>query len=223
MREPWRNTFAHLHTFLGWDWVQAEYGHLDLVRRLKAKPLSLVVQMMERGVSAPLTSSAGRLCDAVAAALGISFDAVSYEARAAIRDASCKGELLREARRRRANRLDWSPLWRALLADLEARIEPPLIAAKLHAGMADTVAEAGAELARRQGCNAIVLCGGVFQNKLFLERVSEKAGAMGFKVLSPAQFPAGDGGIALGQAIRPVCPVARMSPANTDCCSSRPA
>ena|SRR5271166_1033166 len=110
-------------------------------------------------------------------------------------------------------RLDWSPLWRALLADLEARIEPPLIAAKLHAGMADTVAEAGAELARRQGCNAIVLCGGVFQNKLFLERVSEKAGAMGFKVLSPAQFPAGDGGIALGQAIRPVCAVARMSPA----------
>ena len=71
--------------------------------------------------------------------------------------------------------------------------------------MADTVAEAGAELARRQGCNAIVLCGGVFQNKLFLERVSEKVGAMGFKVLSPAQFPAGDGGIALGQAIRPVC------------------
>jgi hydrogenase maturation protein HypF len=110
-------------------------------------------------------------------------------------------------------RLDWSPLWRALLADLEARIEPPLIAAKFHAGMADTVAEAGAELARRQGCNAIVLCGGVFQNKLFLERVSEKAGAMGFKVLSPAQFPAGDGGIALGQAIRPVCAVARMSPA----------
>ena len=43
--------------------------------------------------------------------------------------------------------------------------------------MADTVAEAGAELARRQGCNAIVLCGGVFQNKLFLERVSEKVGA----------------------------------------------
>jgi len=46
---------------------------------------------------------------------------------------------------------------RALLADLEARIEPPLIAAKFHAGMAGTVAEAGAELARRQGCNAIVL------------------------------------------------------------------
>ena len=86
-------------------------------------------------------------------------------------------------------RLDWSPLWRALLADLEARIEPPLIAAKFHAGMADTVAEAGAELARRQGCNAIVLCGGVFQNKLFLERVSEKVGAMGFKVLSPVSSP----------------------------------
>ena len=39
----------------------------------------------------------------------------------------------------------------------------------------DTVAEAGAELARCQGCNAIVLCGGVFLNKLFLERVSEKS------------------------------------------------
>jgi len=44
----------------GWDRVQAAYGHRDLVRRLKAKPLSLIVQMMERRVSAPLTSSAGR-------------------------------------------------------------------------------------------------------------------------------------------------------------------
>ena len=76
---------------------------------------------------------------------------------------------------------------------LRPEFEPPLIAAKFHAGMADTVAEAGAELARRQGCNAIVLCGGVFQNKLFLERVSEKVGAMGFKVLSPMPpSPAGN-------------------------------
>ena len=94
----------------GWDRVQAAYGHRDLVRRLKAKPLSLIVQMMERRVSAPLTSSVG-----------------------GTRDASCKGELLREARRRRANASRLVAAVRALLADLEARIEPPLIAAKFHA------------------------------------------------------------------------------------------
>ena len=84
MREPWRNALAHLHTFLGWERVEKHYADLEVIQRLKQKPVATALQMMERGVNAPPSSSAGRLFDAVAALLGVSFDAASYEGQAAI-------------------------------------------------------------------------------------------------------------------------------------------
>ena len=84
MREPWRNTLAHLHTFLGWENVRARHAGLEVVQRLERKPVETCLRMMERGINSPSSSSAGRLFDAVAAALGLCFDAASYEGQAAI-------------------------------------------------------------------------------------------------------------------------------------------
>jgi hydrogenase maturation protein HypF len=260
MREPWRNALAHLATFLGWESVERRHASLDLVRRLKEKPLALALQLMDRGLNAPPSSSAGRLFDAVAAAVGICFDATSYEGQAAIElealaapamaragdgyrgaftkadvceidrgsppspcPSPARGEGMKRqsaqpapsphagegrgggVRRRYAEhgvaRLDWAPLWRDLLEDLAHGADAPLIAAKFHAGLAATLAEAAARLAERHGCKTAVLCGGVFQNKLLLEGVLGRLADAGLDVLSPEKFPAGDGAIALGQAI----------------------
>jgi hydrogenase maturation protein HypF len=209
MREPWRNALAHLHTFLGWSRVEKHYSDLEAVQRLKQKPLAAALRMMERGLNAPPSSSAGRLFDAIAALLGVSFDAVSYEGQAAV-----ELEALAAPAMRRANegysgasvqgdpvRFDWTPLWRGILEDLAAGVDAALIAARFHVGLAETLAGTAASLARMHGCKTIVLCGGVFQNKLLLEATVEPLAAHGMEVLSPSLFPAGDGAISLGQAV----------------------
>ncbi len=209
MREPWRNALAHLETFIGWREVERLYPDLALVRRLKGKPVTLALQLVERRLNAPLSSSAGRLFDAVAATLGICFDATSYEGQAAIElEALAAPAMGRAADGYRAAfvegepaRLDWAPLWRDLLDDLAAGADAPLVAAKFHAGLAATVASAAAELAPRFGCRTVALCGGVFQNKLLLEAATQRLAGAGLQALSPASFPAGDGAISLGQAV----------------------
>lgn len=130
IREPWRNLYAQLATCLGWVQVRADFPHLDLTRYLARKPLATLDTMMARGLNAPLTSSAGRLFDAVAAALGLCRDAIAYEGQAAIEletlavtagaQALAAGETypfgLIAAKGRWL--LDPTPCWRRLLEDL---------------------------------------------------------------------------------------------------------
>ncbi len=209
MREPWRNALAHLHTFLGWERVEKFYSDVEVILRLKKKSVAAALQMMERGLNTPPSSSAGRLFDAVAAMLGICFDAASYEGQAAIElEALAAPAIDRAAEGYRGTlvegdpaRLDWTPLWCGILEDLAAGTDAALIAARFHVGLAETVAETAASLARKQGCKTIVLCGGVFQNKLLLENTVEGLAAHAIEVLSPSLFPAGDGAISLGQAV----------------------
>jgi hydrogenase maturation protein HypF len=209
MREPWRNALAHVHTFLCWDKVKALYSGLDVVQRLKQKPVAAALQMMERGINAPPSSSAGRLFDATAAALGVCFNAVSYEGQAAIElEALAAPAVDRAAEGYRGalveggpRRLDWTPLWCGILEDLAAGVDAPLIAARFHVGLAETLAGTAASLAQKHGCKRIVLCGGVFQNKLLLEATAEALAAQRVEVLIPSLFPAGDGAISLGQAV----------------------
>ncbi|MBJ7533880.1 carbamoyltransferase HypF [Rhodomicrobium vannielii ATCC 17100] len=217
MREPWRNLLAHLHVAFGWDEATANFGDLPILRRLAAKPVAPALQMMARGVNAPPASSAGRLFDAVAAALGICFDEATYEGQAAVELEALAASVWRHdfghwpiaARElpsrgmgegRGPIRLGWGELWQAVLDDLARGAPPAIIAARFHVFLADTVADNARSLARRDGLGRIVLCGGVFHNRLLLEGVVERL-AGDFEVLAPALFPAGDGAISLGQAV----------------------
>ncbi len=83
MREPWRNTVAHLAAAFGEDWTSRIAG-TALGDRLAGKPLGVIGQMIVKGLNAPVSSSAGRLFDAVAAALGIAADRQHYEGQAAM-------------------------------------------------------------------------------------------------------------------------------------------
>ena len=82
--QPWRNTYAHLIGAFNWDELQANYGNLELLQFLEKQPRSLLNQMLAKNINSPLSSSAGRLFDAVAAAVGICRDRVSYEGQGAI-------------------------------------------------------------------------------------------------------------------------------------------
>ena len=82
--EPWRNLLAQIEVCLGWDEFRRRWPGLELTRRLAERPVPLLRTLMERGLNAPLSSSAGRLFDAVAAALGLCAERISYEGQAAI-------------------------------------------------------------------------------------------------------------------------------------------
>jgi hydrogenase maturation protein HypF len=207
MREPWRNAFAHLSMFIGWDNVCGQYPDLGITRRLAGKPVGILGAMMESGLNAPPASSAGRLFDAVAAVLGVSPDTCSYEGQAAIAlealAATASGEpgddYAGHIVSGQIELISWTAMWRSLLNDLARGAEIPRIAARFHAGLALTLSSVAARLAGHRGIDTVVLGGGVFQNRLLLEAVTCRLELRGLRVLSPRLLPANDGGISLGQ------------------------
>ncbi|HHL21710.1 MAG TPA: carbamoyltransferase HypF, partial [Aliiroseovarius sp.] len=210
-REPWRNLLAHLHHAFGAEETArliADGGGPGL-SRLSEKPCKPVLQMIKKGLNAPLASSAGRLFDAVAAALGLCFDGLSHEGQAAMQlqalaerapDDGVGGYPLTLG-----EVLDWKLLWQAIIADLRRGDRREVVAARFHRGLAAAVAGTAARLARDHGLASVVPCGGVFQNEYFLARVVSELKKRGLDIIHAPQVPVNDGGLALGQAAIGCC------------------
>jgi hydrogenase maturation protein HypF len=191
IREPWR--------------MAAVWAGGDAVPGVAPSVLAAVLDLAARG-GGPVTSSVGRLFDAVAAMLG-GRRTVSYEGQAAI-------EL--EARARSVPRgqaptyegsvtfeddvLDPTPLVRALRHDRDAGIDTPLLAAGFHEAVGRAAAAAALGVAAARGIDTIALTGGVFQNARLTEVVETTLVRAGARVLVHEQVPANDGGISIGQA-----------------------
>lgn len=204
IREPWRNLFAHLH---------AAFGPEEAKRLARSIPgfedknLGVMDQMIRKGLNAPLSSSAGRLFDAVAAALGICSGKQSYEGETGARLEALARSCLKSESGYPVHVLEedalvfsWAPLWSALIADLSRGVEPERIAARFHLALIETLTETSLDIARRRGLNRIILSGGVMQNAILADGLAMQLGAAGMKVLQPRQLPVNDGGLCLGQA-----------------------
>ena len=194
-REPWRNLMVRLDA-AGMADVAAEV--------LAGRPLAPLRQAVAAGVNAPLSSSAGRLFDAFAAALGICVAAQSYEGEAAMR-------LEALARRSRGPAgagyefaetggvIDPAPIWRAWAADRRAGVPPEEISRRFHVGIAEVTARVARRLVEAGEAKAVALSGGCFQNALLLDLTVRALGDV--PVLLHRRTPANDGGLALGQAV----------------------
>lgn len=201
-REPWRVLLAHLDRALGRAAVDADPA---LQALFAGRPVATLRAMADKGLNAPAASSAGRLFDAVAALLALAPDRLSHEGEAAMALEACArmdAPPYPFAVRGADGRLeiDPAPLWRALLADRAAGRARGAMAGAVHRGLARAFADAAAQVARREGLAAVALSGGVFQNALLLEETMRCLSGHGLQVLAPAQVPANDGGLALGQA-----------------------
>ncbi len=216
IREPWRNLVAQLEAAFGWDEVARRWPCLALTGRWSQRPIGLLRRMIAGGVNAPLSSSCGRLFDAVAAALDICADAIAYEGQAAVEleaaarrglDAAAVGYPFAVAREPDAGvwLLDPATMWAALLDDLAAGVETECIAARFHLGLAVAVADLAVRIATEHGLSAVALSGGVFQNRTLFEAVVGRLRGHGVTVLTHRRVPANDGGIALGQAVVAAC------------------
>ncbi len=215
IRQPWRNTYAQLLAALGrWTALEEQFGDLELVAFLRQQPRPLLDAMLSQGLNAPLTSSAGRLFDAVAAALGCCRLA-SYEGQGAIALESLVSQADLAAAQASAYPfrvvagataqaplvLDPAPLWPALLRDLQRPTALGLIAARFHQGLAQAIADLARDLAQRHGLTTIALSGGVWQNTILAIQVPRWLTAQGLTVLTHREVPTNDGGLCLGQAV----------------------
>lgn len=204
IREPWRNLFAHLQAAFGSEDARGLAGSLA---GIEDKKLGVLDQMIRRHLNAPLSSSAGRLFDAVAAALGICVEKQSYEGETGARlEALARPFLKAEcgypvAVLEGAVRVfSWEPLWGALLADLKMGVEPGRISARFHLALINALTETGLRIAKDRGLSRIILSGGVMQNMILADGLHTHLGAAGMEVLIPQHLPANDGGLCLGQA-----------------------
>jgi hydrogenase maturation protein HypF len=199
--QPWRNTYAHLKAAFDWTDFRQNYSHLELVKFLEQQPLSLFDQLLEKGINAPLASSCGRLFDAVAAALDICREA-SYEGQGAIALESLAEKSLESMSYPfdiENHVLDLGSMWQPLINDLQHGISKAAIAARFHLGLANAIAQMVKDLHQHHSFTQVALTGGVFQNRILLQKVRQALSSSGFTVLTHHLVPPNDGGIALGQ------------------------
>ncbi|MGH9066582.1 MAG: carbamoyltransferase HypF, partial [Acidimicrobiales bacterium] len=155
------------------------------------------------GVGAPLTSSAGRLFDAVAAICSVR-DRVNYEGQAAVEleqrvDRDETGAYLVSTVAGTPLQLRGTDLVRGVVEDVMAGADVGAVAARFHNGLAGAVVEACEAVADRTGLTSVALSGGVFQNLVLLDRVGAGLRRAGMRVLTHSRVPPNDGGISLGQ------------------------
>jgi hydrogenase maturation protein HypF len=187
---------------------QAAVGFLheldaDLWRPLLSeKPVRVALSLIKSGLNTPVTSSMGRLFDAVAALCGFKRP-MTFEGQAAIWLES----LARQAHPSEPYPFpfdgatwDYRALLMPLLVDLRAGCEAVEVAYRFHAALAAGVVEAAVRLREQGHGSTVALSGGVWHNKLLHGLALSDLRQRGFTVWWNQQVPVGDGGIAVGQA-----------------------
>jgi hydrogenase maturation protein HypF len=202
-----------------------ERDDLAPIRAFSRAERKTLAQMLSKNINAPITTSAGRLFDGIAALIGlhqyVSFEgqaamALEYSADAVIADAY--PIVVAEAPKDKATRrqgdkeknspghqvtrspglvLDWQSLVDAVLMDLSRGVERGIIAARFH----NALVEAIVAVARKIGEPNVALSGGCFQNRLLTERAATRLTQEGFRVLLHCHVPPNDGCISLGQVV----------------------
>ncbi|MGE0887328.1 MAG: carbamoyltransferase HypF [Blastocatellales bacterium] len=199
IRQPWRMAAVYLHCALGDEFLNL---NLPFVHGLDQRAWTALRSMIIAQTNSPMTSSMGRLFDAMAALLGLR-TAVNYEGQAAIELETI------------ADRDDWpayefeindegiikaEPVIQRAVEDLLNEVSPSAVSASFHLGVVNLITTIACRVRRERHLNRLALSGGVFQNMFLLERTCRALQSEGFEVFTHNRVPANDGGISLGQA-----------------------
>jgi hydrogenase maturation protein HypF len=199
-KQPWRMALAYLR-FAGAD-PRLRPGTLRGVGRARIRG---VLEMLNRGVRSPLSTSCGRLFDAVAALTGLAPLENEYEAEAAMRlEAAAAAGSPRPygfdlERGPGPLRISVAPAIRGILADLARGVKPGRIAARFQSTLVRVVATVAGEARVVSGIGTVVLSGGVFLNKKLTEAATGALLKAGFEVLRPVQYSPNDESLSVGQ------------------------
>lgn len=213
IKKPWRMALSYLLATFGKDWRSLK---IDFVNRVPESEAKIVEAQIEKGINSPLTSSCGRLFDAVSSLIGVR-DVAYYEAQAAIEMemaaderaegvyeyemVSKSGQEVEQLGAEGSLIIDFKPLIKGIVADLEKGLEAKLIAGKFHNTIASLILELAQVFSEKASLKTVALSGGVFQNYLLLGKVIPRLRKVGLRPLIKRRVPVNDGGISLGQAV----------------------
>ena len=202
--EPWRMAISYLYKIYGRDFLDMD---LQFLKETDPEKVEMLIRMIDRKINSPLTSSAGRLFDALASLLGLcqvaSFPAqgpmllesllpIDYDHEQEVID-------MMKYRCRCENAIHVEDILPGVVSDLKIGADKRLIAQKFHNTIISVIFETVKSISIKEGIRKVVLSGGVFQNKYLLEGAEFLLKKNNFLVYSQSAVPTNDGGIALGQ------------------------
>ena len=197
IRRPSRIALSLLYS-LGLDWEESLATHTDLCEAER----TMLYHQLDKKINTPITSSIGRLFDAVSSLAGVC-QRVNYEGQAAI-----ELENLADPEEKHLYEFDLSngvinpkPVIESVISDMKSGIPVNRISAKFHNGLASIVADICGKICKENDLMEVALSGGVWQNLTLLEKTSRLLEGNGLIVYLHNKVPANDGGLALGQAL----------------------
>ncbi|MFO7714753.1 carbamoyltransferase HypF [Desulfosarcina sp.] len=204
IKEPWRMALSHLKGTFGED---VGFPAFPLFQWVDKQQINVIMAMMDKQINSPLTSSLGRLFDAVAAIIGLR-GKVAFEGQAAM-------ELEMIADDTESGHYDFSwedrgddpilipnaPIIRGVVRDVNAGLSAAAISARFHRTLIILFDQLCRHLRTATGIDRVALSGGVFQNHRLLAGLTAALEKSGFDLLTHRLVPANDGGLSLGQAV----------------------
>ncbi len=205
IKKPYRITVGYLISLFGENCLNNDLPFLKLI---KHEEINIISHQVERSLNSSLTSSCGRLFDAVSALLNIRGE-IQYDSQAAIELEmmawKCDKELDTYPISWKENNgiriIGVEEMFLAMIQDILGKIPTPVISARFHNTIARMIYIMCQSISIETGIKQVVLTGGVFQNRYLLKIVSKLLKSSGFVVSTHRQVPCNDGGISLGQAV----------------------
>ncbi len=200
---PWRMALSYLHESYGEELFELP---IAFVRNLRRKDANIVLQMIRKGVNSPLTSSCGRLYDAVSSLIGLR-DKIAYEGQAAVELEMCqklseKGRYSWEIEEENGRLLlRTSDIIKSIVEDLKKGRTRGIISRRFHNTLIDMFTRMCMRLRDEKGIDQVAMSGGAFQNVTLLTALTRSLTSEGFGVFTQKIVPSNDGGLSLGQAV----------------------
>jgi hydrogenase maturation protein HypF len=197
--EPWRMGVSYLYKYYGEDFLNL---NIPFVKNLDLKKIELLLKGIDAGINSPLTSSCGRLFDAVAAICGICHQQ-DYEAQAAMQlEALLDNEWPVEIYPFITNMdktISFEHAIKGIVDSIENKLPVAIISTIFHNTVSESIITSAKNIRQNHHINVVALSGGCFQNRYLLQRTLRRLKEEKFRVLVHEKVPANDGGISLGQ------------------------
>ena len=202
-KQPWRMALSYLRQAYG-----ENLPDLKTLQKVGIKKKKGVLEMMRHNINSPLSSSCGRLFDAVSFIVGVSPSEMEFEAEAPMR---LESKAARQSRGRygfafsgcvspqESLKISFQKMIRAIVRDTERGVPASLISAKFHKTLAYAIASAADKAKQQFGVNTVALTGGVFCNRRLVQEATKVLERKGFTVIRPIQYSPNDESISLGQ------------------------
>lgn len=195
-KETWRTAVSYLYRYFGKDFLGL---NLDFLKNIPKAKISLVIEAIDKNINAPLSSSCGRLFDAVSAMINLC-PLSKFHAEAPMRLQSIAAPNITEAYTFKTGQtISFGPTFSGIIHDLKNNIPTGIISAKFHNTLINVIFATVSKIHQDKGIKKVVLSGGSFQNAILLAGTESKLIENSFDVFAHEKVPSNDGGIALGQ------------------------